>query len=86
MDPDETLRILRRSIIKWEQSPSGSVEEADAAESATSSAAALDQWLSRGGALPAAWANAQPATGGVPVQTEPFELVPPVITDSRGLA
>lgn len=65
-DPDWTLREMRKAILRWEAAPPGSVAEAEAAEAATSAAAALDKHLSRGGALPASWANASPSTGGIP--------------------
>lgn len=56
MDPDETLTLLRATI--------GTVRAADSAFAAAVAAgvladhaAALDEWLSKGGFLPAAWSR-----------------------------
>lgn len=55
MEPDKVLLEMRQAIREWELAESGSRAEQEAAERATSAAGALDDWLSRGGFLPAAW-------------------------------
>lgn len=56
MDPDETLRLLREAYSRFEDvrgAESGPV--VDAASDMRDAVVALDEWLSRGGFLPAAW-------------------------------
>jgi hypothetical protein len=56
MDPDATLAQLRQAIeTLW--AAESSVAAASAADSIAEHATALDQWLSRGGFLPAAWSR-----------------------------
>jgi hypothetical protein len=56
VDPDETLAQLREAIeAVW--AAESSVAAAAAADHVAEYAAALDQWLSRGGFLPAAWSR-----------------------------
>ena len=56
MDPDEALAQLREAIESvW--AAESSVAASSAADRVAEHAAALDQWLSRGGFLPAAWSR-----------------------------
>jgi len=56
MDPDEALANLRTAIeTLWAAENSASA--AAAADLIAENAAALDQWLSRGGYLPRAWSR-----------------------------
>lgn len=56
MDPDATLLSLREAIeTVW--AAESSVAAAAAADQVAEYAAALDQWLSKGGFLPAAWSR-----------------------------
>jgi hypothetical protein len=59
MDPDTTLAKMRTATQKWETAEFGSRQEAEAAEEATSAAAALDYHLVHGGQLPADWNRAR---------------------------
>ncbi len=54
MDPDETLRRLRRAVVEQPGDECGEIGEL---------VDALDGWLSRGGALPQAWRTFQRADG-----------------------
>ena len=56
MDPDAALAQMREAIeTLW--AAKSSVAAAAAADSIAEHAAALDQWLSKGGFLPAAWSR-----------------------------
>ena len=56
MDPDAALAQMREAIeTLW--AARSSVAAAAAADSIAEHAAALDQWLSKGGFLPAAWSR-----------------------------
>jgi hypothetical protein len=56
MDPDEALAQMRTAIeTVW--AAQSSVSAATAADTLAEHAAALDQWLSKGGFLPAAWSK-----------------------------
>lgn len=57
-DPDDMLHDLRHDIRAWEKAPDWGPTEREAAERVTSAASALDDWLSHGGILPAAWRTA----------------------------
>lgn len=61
MNPDETLAAMRQATHDWELAEPGSRAEQEAAARATSAASALDDWLCKGGNLPADW---QPAGNG----------------------
>lgn len=56
MDPDTALLKLREAISQWEDT-AGAHRGAhiDAASDMRDAAVALDEWLSRGGCLPAVW-------------------------------
>ena len=56
MDPDAALAQMREAI-KTLWAAESSVAAAAAADSLAEHAAALDQWLSKGGFLPAAWSR-----------------------------
>lgn len=56
MDPDEALAQMRTAIeTVW--AAQSSVSAATAADTLAEHASALDQWLSKGGFLPAAWSK-----------------------------
>lgn len=57
MDPNETLRRALDAKQRYEQATPGSSQEADAAMDLADAFGDLHTWLSRGGFLPAAWAN-----------------------------
>jgi hypothetical protein len=57
MDPDETLRLMRQAITRWEGSDPYSQAEHDAGLEVTSAAGALDEYLSNGGFPPQAWSD-----------------------------
>ena len=59
MDPYETLRLLRLTIKQMRVDESPQIRQAHAEEIAEYFEA-LDTWLSRGGALPAAWRGGCP--------------------------
>lgn len=56
MDPNETLRLLRLTIAQMRVDENPDIRKAHAAEVAEYFEA-LDEWLSRGGFLPAAWSE-----------------------------
>lgn len=56
MDPNETLRLLRLTIAQMRVDENPDIRKAHADEIAEY-AEALDDWLSCGGFLPAAWAR-----------------------------
>lgn len=54
MDPDTALRELRAAVATfWTSEDQGALD--NAAEAAILAADALDEWLTKGGHLPAAW-------------------------------
>lgn len=53
-DPDLILGHARRGVEEWEQAEDNTAAH-EAAERMTAAFAALDDWLSHGGRLPAAW-------------------------------
>ncbi len=56
MDPDEALAQMRTAIeTVW--AAESSVAASAAADTLAEHAAALDQWLSKGGFLPQAWSK-----------------------------
>lgn len=57
MDPDQCLRELREAVasMKVEMSKGFAGDIGDDADVAIAKFEALDQWLSRGGFLPADW-------------------------------
>jgi hypothetical protein len=57
MDPNETLRMLRLTIKQMRADDNELIRKAHADEIAEY-VEALDEWLSRGGFLPSAWARA----------------------------
>ena len=59
MDPNETLRMIRE-VVAWEQNRTGDEtygadDFADMLGEVTELIADLDEWLTRGGFLPADW-------------------------------
>lgn len=59
MDPNEALRRLREALAQWHLR--GDVEGAlAAADTIAEQAHNLDEWLSKGGFLPAAWSDNRP--------------------------
>ena len=54
MDPNETLRLLRLTLTQMRVDEDPAIRKAHADEAAEYFAA-LDEWLSKGGASPAAW-------------------------------
>jgi len=63
MDPDEALRVIREIIGRYGVEPRSSIGRDDAVR-LFEHIDALDEWLSRGGFLPAAWSCAAPAWRG----------------------
>lgn len=55
MNPDAVLDEARTALKDWEHADIHSHEEWEAAERLSSAVGALDDWLSRGGALPQDW-------------------------------
>jgi hypothetical protein len=61
MDPNEALKYAREALEEYRISQGGfdnAGERSDAADSLSSAFEALDGWLSKGGFLPEAWADA----------------------------
>lgn len=56
MDPNETLRLLRLTIAQLRVDADPDVRQAHAYEIAEY-AESLDEWISKGGFLPLAWAR-----------------------------
>lgn len=56
MDPNTALARLREAIARW-SSASDADTRNDAASDAADWADALDDWISKGGFLPTAWAR-----------------------------
>jgi hypothetical protein len=54
MDPDKVLADLRELVADWSDDD-GTDAQLDKAESVVETFRTLDEWLSRGGFLPAAW-------------------------------
>lgn len=65
MDPDETLREIRAVVSKVTGGMDGakSLDVLAELERVTAACAALDEWLSRGGFLPGAWAESRGGVG-----------------------
>ena len=57
MDPDQALDDIHAAIRDLRDATDGSDTYTDAAETLTDRIEALDEWLTRGGMLPAAWAR-----------------------------
>lgn len=61
MNPNEALRVLRNAVhVHQNADPDTACDEADikaSAETIAESFAALDEWITRGGFLPKAWAK-----------------------------
>lgn len=66
MDVNETLRLLRQAYSDYEGTR-GDVTgpEIEAADAMRDAAVALDEWLSRGGFLPAEWDAARRLRAGI---------------------
>ena len=58
MDPDETLRQLRRAITEYRQATTDPEQKLQAADRVINHAETLDQWLTNGGFSPAVWNQA----------------------------
>jgi hypothetical protein len=80
-DPDEMLEAQRDGISDWEKAPDWGPVEREAAERATSAAAALDHWMTHQGRLPVAWLEGR-AELPPPV---PAHVTPIAITDDIAL-
>jgi hypothetical protein len=85
--PDELLAQTLADCVAWERAPSGSREENEAAERATSGIMTLDYHLRHGGDLPRAWlARAAPGTGTYEVIVADTEASEPrTVTGSQNL-
>lgn len=57
MDPNETLRVLREAVEKWQDMPTNTdpAWRREVGDAMAEHAEALDAWLTRGGFLPDAW-------------------------------
>ena len=65
MDPNETLRVLRRALQDYGETDAAAPIDAEVADELYVAANALDTWLSRGGFLPQDWAP-NSSTGNCP--------------------
>lgn len=63
MDPEEALVNARRAAEKMDRLDTGSQGWNYAAEDLLDSVTALDEWLTKGGALPSDWHHADDEEG-----------------------
>lgn len=55
MDPNAALADLRSALTDWQHTENGTEAEADAVDVIVDRFRNLDEWLTRGGFLPADW-------------------------------
>lgn len=64
MDPNETLKRLRALTMNVLGQAENGLDDPDSCFELAECAQALDEWISKGGFLPAAWSREESGLGG----------------------
>lgn len=59
MDPNEVLRLIRESVAELRNSDDDNTLDGSQVGQLVDAIEALDEWLTKGGFLPSAWADLQ---------------------------